>query len=141
MNKMLNYLIALIIVMGSSAFTSEETDAKLEVVKYSHTHVGNDTYFKITLNNDVTVPLSVQGEILTSENIEFLIASFTQKQLRAMVEAPTCESGNTVHTEYVGTNFAKVTCEHPGSATLLSEECKTYNPYTARWQTVVCWPE
>jgi hypothetical protein len=123
-------------VLNSIAIGMEEADNELSVVKYSVTYIQTDTYFKITLNNNKTVSLSIPGKTLPTSDLELLIASFTQKQLKAMVEAPTCEGGNIPLSEdYIGTSFVKLTCAIPhccGPATVT--ECKSYNPYTHRWE-------
>jgi hypothetical protein len=123
-------------VLNSIVIGMEEADNELSVVKYSVTYANTDTYLKITLNNDVTIPLIIPGEKLPSSDLELLIASFTQKQLKAMVEAPECDNGFVQSEDYIGTNFVKLTCAIPmgaQSGVEYHDECKTYNPYTHRW--------
>lgn len=142
MKRFFSTLLVLAIVAGTTAFTPYEKGGDLQIVKYSVAHTSTDTYIEVTFNTDKIVPMVVSNDLLTGDDVQLLIESFTRKDLARMVEAPVCDNGQLpVQEEYIGTSFVKLACPIPhccGPATVT--ECKTYNPYTHRWQETSCSP-
>jgi hypothetical protein len=94
----------------------------------------------VTKDGEISGPFHANDFEMLVDPIQFNNLS----HIRAMVEAPDCDLGNVLSTEYFGTHFARVTCEIPhGTGPAQKAECKTYNPYTSNWTTVSCdgWPE
>lgn len=117
------------------------TPSELRVEKYSTVYAESSTYVRITTTAGDSRLFVVEGVTLPASDIELLVSSFNSVKLKAMVEAPSCDVGLVVAEDYIGTNFVKLTCAIPhccGPAQ--TTECKTYNPYTHRWQETSCSP-
>jgi hypothetical protein len=130
---------AMTMSFAPSEVTEKGTD--LKATKFSKMYHVADTYIEVTLNDGHQIPLMVSGKHLRTDEVIVLIESFTSEEFEMMVEAPSCDVGLVVEEDYIGTNFVKLTCAIPhccGPAQ--TTECKTYNPYTHRWQATSCSP-
>jgi hypothetical protein len=115
--------------------------AELRTESYSTVYAESNTYVRIVLSNGASKLLVVDDKVLPPYEFELIVKSFNSMKLKALVEAPTCDVGFVSNEEYIGTNFVKLTCDIPhccGPAQ--TTECKTYNPYTHRWQATSCSP-